>query len=216
MTTSTIGAVVFYALAALAVAGAAWVALARNIVHSAFALLATFFGVAGLYAFLSADLIAVIQLLVYVGGVLILILFAVMLTSRISDVRVSNRSAGLGTGLLVLVGIIAVTAAIALRVPWGKAPPATPEPMASGVGDALLGPYVLPFEVISILLLAALIGAVTIARGKKRTTPAVRSIPPVSEPGSVAEPTAPGRESPASPAPAASPEPPAPGEEVPS
>ncbi|MBI5490773.1 MAG: NADH-quinone oxidoreductase subunit J [Deltaproteobacteria bacterium] len=183
MTTSLAGAVVFYALAALAVAGAAWVAFARNIVHSAFALLATFFGVAGLYAFLSADLVAVIQLLVYVGGILILILFAVMLTSRISDVKVSNRSVGLGLGLLVLLGTIGTMAAIALRVPWGKAPPATPEPMASGVGDALLGPYVLPFEVISILLLAALVGAVTLARGKKRVPAPTASGDAASGPG---------------------------------
>ncbi|MBI5502039.1 MAG: NADH-quinone oxidoreductase subunit J [Deltaproteobacteria bacterium] len=185
MTTSLAGAVVFYALAALAVAGAAWVAFARNIVHSAFALLATFFGVAGLYAFLSADLVAVIQLLVYVGGILILILFAVMLTSRISEVKVSNRSAGFGLGLLVLLGTIGVMAAVALRVPWGKAPPATPEPMAPGVGDALLGPYVLPFEVVSVLLLAALIGAVTLARGRKRIaasgTPGAAAPDPVPE-----------------------------------
>ena len=63
----------FYVLAALAVLGASQVAFARNIVHSAFSLLATFAGVAGLYALLSADLVAVIQLMVYVGGVLVLI-----------------------------------------------------------------------------------------------------------------------------------------------
>jgi NAD(P)H-quinone oxidoreductase subunit 6 len=165
MTTSLIGAVVFYGLAALAIGGAAWVAFAPNIVHSAFALLATFVGVAGLYAFLAADLVAVIQLLVYVGGVLILILFAVMLTSRIADVKLSNRSIGMGLGFLMLLVVIGAIAVVGIRVAWHREPlPAQPVPTSAGLGDALLGPYVLPFEVISLLLLAALIGAVTLAR----------------------------------------------------
>jgi len=166
MNTSLAGVVVFYGLVALTIAGAAWVAFARNIVHSAFALLGTFLGVAGLYAFLSADLIAVVQLMVYVGGVLILILFAVMLTSRIADVKVSNRSWGLLPGIVILLGVGALLVLVALRVYWPRVPAAPAEPTAAGIGDALLGPYVLPFEVISILLLAALVGAVTLARGR--------------------------------------------------
>jgi NAD(P)H-quinone oxidoreductase subunit 6 len=184
MTTSLVGAIVFYALAALAIGGAAWVAFAPNIVHSAFALLATFLGVAGLYAFLTADLVAVIQLLVYVGGVLILILFAVMLTARISDVKVSNQSMGTGLGFLVLLIVIAAVATVGIRVAWHKAPPPLhPAPTAAGIGDALLGAYVLPFEVISILLLAALVGAVTLARGikGKPAAPSPTSQPPAGE-----------------------------------
>ena len=168
MNTSVAGVVVFYGLVALTLAAGAWVAFARNIVHSAFALLGTFLGVAGLYAFLSADLVAVIQLLVYVGGVLILILFAVMLTSRIADVKVSNRSWGLLPGILILLAVGTLLVLVAVRVYWPRVPAAPAEPTASGIGDALLGPYVLPFEVISILLLAALIGAVTLARGKAK------------------------------------------------
>jgi NAD(P)H-quinone oxidoreductase subunit 6 len=166
MSTSLAGVIVFYGLVALTIAGAAWVAFARNIVHSAFALLGTFLGVAGLYAYLSADLVAVIQLMVYVGGVLILILFAVMLTSRIVDVKVSNRSWGLLPGILILLAVGTLLVLVAVRVYWPRVPAAPAEPTASGIGDALLGPYVLPFEVISILLLAALVGAVTLARGR--------------------------------------------------
>jgi NADH-quinone oxidoreductase subunit J len=166
MSTSLAGVVVFYGLVALTIAGAAWVAFARNIVHSAFALLGTFLGVAGLYATLSADLVAVVQLMVYVGGVLILILFAVMLTARIADVKVSNRSWGLLPGILILLAVGTLLVLVAVRVYWPRVPAAPAEPTASGIGDALLGPYVLPFEVISILLLAALVGAVTLARGR--------------------------------------------------
>ena len=94
MIPSPVHALLFFLFAALAVAGGCVVAFARNIVHSGFALLATFVGVAGLYAFLSADFLAIVQVMVYVGGVLILILFALMLTSRIDDARVSNPTIG--------------------------------------------------------------------------------------------------------------------------
>jgi len=168
MTNAWAGTVVFYLLAALAVGGGVLVAFGRNIVRSAFALLATFFGVAGLYACLGSDLVAVVQVLVYVGGVLVLILFAVMLTSRISDVNVSNGSRGMVAGIAAVLGVTCCTIWVALRFPVGEQPAPAAVPTTSVVGDALLGPYVLPFEVISVLLLAALIGAVTIARSKER------------------------------------------------
>ncbi|MBI4713338.1 MAG: NADH-quinone oxidoreductase subunit J, partial [Planctomycetes bacterium] len=82
--------VIFYAFAALVVGSAFIVAFSRNIVYSAFALLLTFFGVAGLYVFLAAEFLAAAQVLIYVGGILVLILFAVMLTNKITDVKLSN------------------------------------------------------------------------------------------------------------------------------
>jgi NAD(P)H-quinone oxidoreductase subunit 6 len=165
VTTEWVGTLVFYLLAALAIGGGLQVALGRNIVHGAFALLATFLGVAGLYACLGSDLVAVVQLLVYVGGVLVLILFAVMLTARISDVNLSNGSRGMVAGVGAVLCLTCSTIWVALRFPWEDQPTSPAGPTTSAVGDALLGPYVLPFEVISFLLLAALIGAVTIARG---------------------------------------------------
>jgi NADH-quinone oxidoreductase subunit J len=84
--------VVFYVLAAAAVAGAVAVAASRNIVRSAFALLAVLFSAAALYAVMKADFIAAAQVLIYVGGILVLIIFAVMLTHRITDVKLSNES----------------------------------------------------------------------------------------------------------------------------
>lgn len=168
MNDELIRGVIFYFLAALTVGGACLVAFSRNIVHSAFALLGTFLGVAGLYAFLSADLVAVIQLLVYVGGILILVLFAVMLTARIDEARISNPSLGLIPGLLVLFGVSTLMIAVAVQV-FNRGAVIAPEaPTSASVGNALLGPYVLPFEAISILLLAVLLGAVTLASGKMR------------------------------------------------
>jgi NADH:ubiquinone oxidoreductase subunit 6 (subunit J) len=84
--------VVFYAVAAAAVGGGIAVALSRNIVRSAFALLTVLFGVAAIYALARADFIVAAQILIYVGGILVLIIFAIMLTHKITDVKISNES----------------------------------------------------------------------------------------------------------------------------
>ena len=161
--------VMFYLMALLALASAGVVAFSRNIVHSAFALLGAFMGVAGLYACLSADFPAVVQMLVYVGGILVVILFAVMLTERIHEVRVTNRSAGVLAGAALLVAVLAGLAFVALEVPWATGPTPAASPTTATLGNALLTEYVLPFEVASLLLVAALIGAVTLIRKEERS-----------------------------------------------
>jgi len=168
MNDSIVRVFLFYFLAAIALGGALWVAFARNIVHSAFALLGTFVGVAGLYAWLSADLVAIIQVLVYVGGVLILILFAVMLTARIEHTEITNPVVSRIPGIIALLAVAGILVSTGLRVFGGRTAQAPIVPTASGIGDLLLSRYVLPFEVISILLLAVLLGGVTIAGGRLR------------------------------------------------
>lgn len=162
---SGLGAVaVFYVLAAITVGGAAMVAFRRNIVYSAIGLLSALLGAGALYVTLSADFVAVTQLLVYVGGVMVLILFAVMLTNRITEVNVSNQSFGLFGGVLLLVAMAPVLVAVAVLTPWRATAPGPMQAITAGVGDALLGRWLLPFEVASLVLLATLIGAVVIAR----------------------------------------------------
>src|ERR1044071_6611847 len=90
----SVSTAVFYLIALITVISAGMVAFSRNIIYSAFSLLGTFMGVAGIYVFLGADFVAAVQVLIYVGGILVLILFAVMLTHRITDVEVTNRAAG--------------------------------------------------------------------------------------------------------------------------
>lgn len=167
MTDAVFPAVVFYALAALTLLGAGWVAFSTNIVHSAFGLFAALIGMAGIYGFLSADLLTVVQLLVYVGGISVLVLFAVMLTSGIANVRQSNahdRLVGAGVAALALLAVVVLAAGAFPPSPESPAAPTT-----ATFGDALLGAYVLPFEAVSMLLLAALLGAVTLARGWRRS-----------------------------------------------
>ncbi len=158
---------IFYAVAALTIGGAAAVALSRNILYSALGLLASLLGVAGLYAFLSADFIAVAQVMIYIGGVLVLILFAVMLTNRIGEVNISNASMGWASAGLLSAVMLAMILVVAFEVPWpvrstGSAPTTAP------IGHALLQQWLLPFELASLILLATLIGAIIIARKEIR------------------------------------------------
>jgi NADH-quinone oxidoreductase subunit J len=157
-------AVVFYLLSALTLAGAAVVAFFRNILHSALGLLASLLGAGSLYVLLSADFVAVAQLLVYVGGVMVLVLFAVMLTNRITEVNVSNASIGLFGGFLLLVAMAPVLLAVAWLTPWRTITPGPLGPTTDAIGDALLTRWLLPFEIASLVLLATLIGAVVVAR----------------------------------------------------
>ncbi len=155
---------VFYLIALMTVASAAMVAFSRNIIYSAFSLLGTFMGVAGLYIFLGADFVAAVQVLIYVGGILVLILFAVMLTHRITDVEITNRAAG-GIPALVIVGVLLYLLIDTMgAAPWVKAKEILYTPTSAIIGDFFLYTYLLPFELASLVLLAALIGAVVLSR----------------------------------------------------
>lgn len=158
---------VFLAFAAMTVASALLVAVSRNIIYSAYALLLTFFGVAGLYAFLDADFLAAAQLLVYVGGILVLILFGVMLTNKIRDINLSNDSTNPILGAVVAGLIFLVLAYVSIRTDW-EVVPRGPETTTEHIGRAFMGKYLLPFEASSVLLLGALIGAAYLARHERK------------------------------------------------
>jgi NAD(P)H-quinone oxidoreductase subunit 6 len=161
-------AFIFYLIAAVTIGSALVVALSRNVVYSAFSLLGTFIGVVGLYAMLAADFVAVIQLLVYVGGILVLIIFAVMLTHRIDDVAVSNRSVGRVPAALIIAAVAGIMGSCIVGARWAQTLEPQSAPTTYGIGDAFLGPYILPFELASVVLLVALIGAVVISRKEIR------------------------------------------------
>lgn len=159
----------------------AWVVVTnRNLFHAALALMASFFGVAGLYVLLDAGFLAAAQLLVYIGAISILIIFAVMLTRRMMQTHETPfNSQPLLSGVTAL-GVFAVIAFVLFRVgqywplqpdaahPFGSRPDVAPAILLDSVaalGRSFVNPdaYVLPFEVASVLLLAALIGSVLIA-----------------------------------------------------
>jgi len=153
----------FLVLALLAIGSAGVVALSKNIIHSALGLLGTFLGVAGLYLLLSADFLAATQVLVYVGGTLTLILFAVMLTARIEQSKESNPSRGLVAGVGLVGVVLLLLGKVAATTAW-PVHSATTNPSTAKLGHAFLGEYLLPFEIASLVLLAAMIGAVVLAR----------------------------------------------------
>ena len=155
---------VFYLVAIVTVGSALMVAFSRNIIYSAFSLLGTFAGVAGIYVFLGADFVAAVQLLIYVGGILVLLLFAVMLTHRITDVEITNRAAGRIPALIVTGVFIYLLVQTVRETPWVKAKEIIYQPTTAKIGDLFLDSYLLPFELASLVLLAALIGAVVISR----------------------------------------------------
>lgn len=155
---------IFLLFAVGTIAGACLVAFSRNIVHSAFALLLSFFSVAGLYVLLSADFIAATQVIVYIGGILVLILFGVMLTEHIEKVNISNAVMKPARALPLLLAVIAILTGAIYKTHWPVKTPPLPEPKTALMGNALLGKFLLPFEVASVLLLVALIGAIIAGR----------------------------------------------------
>ena len=159
-------AVVFWIFAALTVGSAAVVVLSRTLIYSAFALLVTFFGVAGLYVLLGADFLAATQLLIYVGGILVLLLFGVMLTHKIYDLDLRSETTQLASGAIVAAGLFVILTALALKAEWPGVERA-PAPTTAGIGRLFLSDYLLPFEAASVLLLVALMGAAMIVRRRR-------------------------------------------------
>ncbi len=156
--------IIFYLFAAVTLISAFFVVTTRNIVHSAFYLLFTFFGVAGIYVLLGADFVAIVQLIVYVGGILILLIFGVMLTNKITNVQIKTGTmqmlpAAIGVGLFA--GLLLSSA---VNTNWKVLPANVPLPDAGTIGTLLLQEYVIVFELLGIILLIALLGAASIAR----------------------------------------------------
>ncbi len=186
--------IMFYLFAFAIVASAVLVCFSSNIVHAAFSLLFTFMGVAGVYVLLSADFLAVSQILIYVGGILVLLVFGVMLTNRVTniDIRAAVRSripAFLLCGALLALIVPLLVGGHWMKYdqePWKGSPwnhdalaqatnqlQGTPREIldkqgsqgtAPEIGKLMLTDYVLPFEAVSIVLLVALLGAAMIAR----------------------------------------------------
>jgi NADH-quinone oxidoreductase subunit J len=169
MTTGPVATVVFYAIAAVALAMAVVTISARRMLRAAVALLFVLVFSAGLYVMLDAEFLAGVQVLVYVGGIVVLIVFVVMLTSRSDVLEDPPPVARRLLGALAALGLFAATALAILTTRFPTAEPGiAPAESAPAIGAALLDygaqGYVVPFEVISILLLAALIGGIAIAR----------------------------------------------------
>ncbi|MCL5264798.1 MAG: NADH-quinone oxidoreductase subunit J [Chloroflexi bacterium] len=157
-------AIAFFVLAAVLLISALAVVMLRNIVHSALFLALAFVSVAGFYILLNAEFLAAVQILIYAGAVMILLLFAIMLTQRANTPmsNVSNSQAGLAA--IVAAAVFVVLAFVLSKTSWLTGAAAVTQPNTEVLGKALFDYYVLPFEIASVLLLVAMIGAIVIAR----------------------------------------------------
>ena len=161
--------IVFYALSAVVIATSLYVVLTPHLFRAALGLAFAFLGVAGLYLLLQAEFVAAVQVLIYVGAITVLILFAVMLTSQIGD-RMPTQAfrekiaAFLGAG-----GMLVLMLAAIMHRQWPISPEAGKSAPVARIGQLMLSQYLLPFEVTSVILLAVLIGAVVIARHNRET-----------------------------------------------
>jgi len=160
---------VFYVFAALTVASAVVMVFSRNVIYSAVGLLFTFFGVAGIYVLLAADFVAVVQVMIYVGGILILLLFGVMLSQRVTKVELRTGTLQLVPALLVVGSGLVVLLRVMYKTGWKEVPAAEFKATSATIGTLLMTDFLIPFEVVSILLLLALIGAAFIARKERKT-----------------------------------------------
>jgi len=155
---------IFYLFASVTLLSALMVVTNKNIVHSAFYLLFTFFGVSGLYVLLAADFLAIVQLIVYVGGILILLLFGVMLTNKITNVEIRTGTINLVPAVIGIGLLAGALLAAVINSPWKVNNIEQAIPTTGVLGTLLLQEYLLIFELLGIVLLIALIGAASIAR----------------------------------------------------
>ncbi len=166
----TLMQIIFIVFAAITLLSGLFCVTTRNMFHAALYLVISLFGVAAMFAMLEASFLAAAQLIVYVGAVAILIIFAVMLTRGGAGSQPARRQFNTQAGLAAVVTVVLLF--ILLRVvPFFNYPvqnAAVPTDILTQLGQILVGDFVLPFEVASVLLLAALVGAIYIARERRK------------------------------------------------
>lgn len=161
--------IAFWTLSIVTVGGALGVVRTHNMFRAALLLVVSFVGVAGIFALVNAEFLAVVQLLVYAGGVAVLVIFAAMITTNVTE---GNRSTGTQP-FAVLVSVVLLSALVfaIVQAEWTLLPDDMPAPLAAAfvdtpaaLGRMLLNEFVLPFEIAGVVLLAAVIGALSLVR----------------------------------------------------
>lgn len=161
--------IAFWLLAATTIGCALMVAAVRELVQAVLFLALTFVGAAGMYIALSADFVAVVQVLIYAGAVSVLMTFAVMLTPA-ADRR--NSETAFQAPALILAGLVlAVVVFVTLDTDWAISDRGAFSATAASLGEAFLKPYVVPFEVASVLLMVAMIGAIVLTQEDEPVAP---------------------------------------------
>ena len=154
----------FYLFAFMIIVSGILVVTLRDIFHCALMLVICMFSVAGIYVLLGADFIAAVQVLIYVGAVSVLMIFAIMLTARVSGAGIKQQNDQIPLALLATVLFAGITIFGLAKSVWNLKDSVVPDGTTASLGKLLMTTYVVPFEIVSVVLLAALIGAIVIAR----------------------------------------------------
>jgi len=154
--------IAFYAIGATTVVSALMVAAVRNLIHAVLFLVLTFVGVAGIYIVLSADFVAMAQVLIYAGAISVLLVFSVMLTP--AGDRKNSDTSFQAPALALAVFVLAVTVFVIYDTNWQLANRGQFLATAASLGQSFLHPYVVPFEVASVLLVVAMVGAIVLTQ----------------------------------------------------
>lgn len=158
---------IYFMMALSAVAAIGAVSL-PNIFHAALSLIVTLLGIAGLFIVLGAEFLAVVQILLYVGAVMTLVIFSIMMTERIADASIPSRNQLSLPALVGCLGFLGILGMVFFSTPWVERIGLNFQRVTvMDLGKSLLTQYVFPFEVISVFLIAALIGAIIIAKKEK-------------------------------------------------
>jgi len=155
---------IFYLLSFVIIISALLVVTLKNIFHSALFLILTLFCVAGIYILLHAEFLAAVQVLIYVGAVAVLMIFAIMLTSQLTSVKIKQSNEQVVVAFFICAAFLMSALGSIPGTVWRIVDSPLPEKNVLTIGKYLMTDFVLPFEVVSILLLAAMIGAIVLAR----------------------------------------------------
>jgi NADH-quinone oxidoreductase subunit J len=154
----------FWVLGFVLVGSALAVVLSKNLFHAVLWLALALTGTAGVFLQLDAEFLAAVQLLLYAGGIVTIVVFAIVVTERLVGERISQTSRRIAASAVVAAALLATILSAISERPLPATPPALPADLTRSIGDAVLTRFVMPFELLALLMLAALMGAIYFAR----------------------------------------------------
>jgi NADH-quinone oxidoreductase subunit J len=158
------GDIAFWALAIVLVGSALAVVLSKNLFHAVLWLALALTGTAGVFLMLEAEFLAAVQLLLYAGGIVTIVVFAIVVTERLVGERISQTNRRIGAGALVAAALLALILNAVMQRPLASTRPVMDGELTRSIGETVLTRFVLPFELLALLMLAALMSAIYFAR----------------------------------------------------
>ena len=157
-------AIAFWSLAAILVGSALAVVLSTNLFHAVLWLALALTGTAGIFILLDVEFLAAVQLLLYAGGVITIVVFAIVVTERLVGERLTQTNRRITGGALVAAGVLALIVSAIVQRPLAVSRAPVTDDLTRTIGETVLTRFVLPFELLALLMVAALLGAIYFAR----------------------------------------------------